>query len=233
MPTMVERLAAKVYEKRNPDKTMPPYRISLGAAARYPVDKAAAVVARRRTGPDVPWITPEAQRHLATLLRPTDAGLEYGAGGSTVWLGRHTRSVVAVEAFDHWYESLVQRVQAAGLDNVTTELVSANALGYRSPEHREAYVNVRPDLQPGSLDYVFVDGEYRDDSTLRALDLLRPGGLLVLDNANSYLPGPGRTPMRVTAPASAAWSTVASQLKDWRMVWTSNGLWDTALWIKP
>ena len=47
-----------------------------------------------------------------------------------------------------------------------------------------------------------------------------------------------RTPPRAppgprAGPASAAWSELAAAVKTWERHWTSNGVWDTALWVKP
>jgi predicted O-methyltransferase YrrM len=138
-----------------------------------------------------------------------------------------------VEGFDEWYEPVARRLAERGVDNVSLHLASADELGYESDAHREAYVGAHPDLEPGSLDFVFVDGEFRDHCALRALTLLRAGGLLLLDNAETYLPSTSRSPWRVEAPATPGWERFAEETRDWRCVWTTNGVWDTAIWIKP
>ncbi len=46
------------------------------------------------------------------------------------------------------------------------------------------------EIAPQSLDYALVDGSYRDECVMRALEVLRPGGMLILDNANWYIPHP-------------------------------------------
>jgi predicted O-methyltransferase YrrM len=196
------------------------------------LDQTTLFIASRRRSAAQPWITRDAIGLLATMLRRTDQGLEFGSGGSTEWLAKHVGSVISVEAFARWYDALAERLTAAHIDNVSLEFVSADALGYESEAHREAYVNTRPDLAAGSLDFVFVDGEYRDHAALRGVELLKPGGLLILDNANSYLPAPSRTPWRVARPASAKWTEFLAQVLDWRLIWTTNGSWDTAIWVK-
>jgi predicted O-methyltransferase YrrM len=237
----LNRAAMAVWRRRNqkfvrriqPGHVAPHLELSLARFPRLGVDWALLQVARRRhAGEDVPWVTEDALRLLETVLLPTDTGLEFGSGASTVWFARHAAQVRSVEASPEWFDAVQPKLDRAHLDNARVTLASRD-LGEDSPAHRDAYVNAYPELAPGSLDWVFVDGEYRDECAMRAIDLLKCGGLLILDNANSYLPGPSRSPWRVSAPGSPMWHDVADRLSSWRMAWTTNGLWDTALWVKP
>lgn len=226
-------VATRVLKRRYPGKDIPDFDLSVRAIPGYAVARAKASLARRRAGEPQPWITQDAITALSTLLKPTDDGLEFGSGGSTVWLARHSMSVRSVEAFDPWYEPMQKRLAAEGITNATVELVSAPKLGYRSDAHRTAYVNVFPDIAPESLGFVFVDGEYRDEAALRGITLLKPGGVLVLDNANTYLPSSTPVPWKVREPISADWKKFVELTADWRQIWTTNGVWDTVIWIKP
>jgi predicted O-methyltransferase YrrM len=236
---LLGRLGDALWERRHPEWANPPdgrrtpsLHLPASKAPRYLYDRLAVKV-RAKLGDPGPWITEDAQTLLDQLLRPTDRGLEYGAGGTTLFFSARVRFLYSVEGFDHWYEPLAQRLAERGVENVSLYLASAQELGYESEAHREAYVGAHPELEPGSLDFVFVDGEYRDDCVLRALTLLRPGGLLVLDNAETYLPSSSRSPWRVDAPATPAWERFAEKTRDWRRVWTTNGVWDTAFWFSP
>jgi predicted O-methyltransferase YrrM len=226
-------VATRALKRRYPGKEIPDFDLSVRAIPGYAVARVRASVARRRAGEPQPWITQDAIAALGTLLKPTDDGLEFGSGGSTIWLARHSRSVRSVEAFDPWYEPMQKRLADEGIQNATLELVSAPALGYRSEAHRSAYVNVFPEIAAESLGFVFVDGEYRDEAALRAITLLKPGGVLVLDNANTYLPSASPVPWKVREPISAQWKEFVARTADWRRIWTTNGVWDTVIWIKP
>jgi predicted O-methyltransferase YrrM len=219
------------WNRRHPEESIPFDEISVQRAPRYLLDRAAVAVDRRRTA-DTPWITQAAIGLLDSLLRPTDVGLEYGSGGSTIWLARRTKVLTTVEAFPQWHQAVQARIAEQGLQNVDLELVTGEDGRLGTPEHREAYVYARPGLEPESLDYVLVDGEYRDHAALRAVELLRAGGILVLDNANHYLPHPSRTPLHVSSPRTDEWRSLLDRVHGWRLVWTTNGVWDTAVWIK-
>ncbi|MEQ9323199.1 MAG: hypothetical protein RIF41_28790, partial [Polyangiaceae bacterium] len=87
-----------------------------------------------------------------------------------------------------------------------------------------------------SKDYVLVDGIFRDVCAKAALPAIKPGGLLVIDNANWFLPSDTSAPDSVgssEAPRSESWRELWQAVSDWRRVWTSNGVFDTALFIKP
>lgn len=239
-PNLPSRLAMKAWTRRHPDwaSTLDhhpgEFHFGYRALPRYAFDRARLTARKRIHGvARQPWITTDAQRLIETLLRPADHVVEFGTGGSTEWLAAQVASVIAVEAFDHWHAALAERLAQQGRRNVTLELVSAAEHGYRSDAHRAAYVGVCPEIESGTIDLVFVDGEYRDGCAMRGVDLLRPGGLLVLDNANTYLPTTTRAPWRVPAPTSIEWSKFLDVVADWRCIWTTNGAWDTALWIKP
>jgi hypothetical protein len=65
---------------------------------------------------------------------------------------------------------------------------------------------------------------------------LKPGGLLVIDNVNWYLPSRSRAPNSRTpalGPHGAVWTDIARELARWRSIWTSSGVWDTAIFVKP
>ncbi|MCW2780950.1 MAG: hypothetical protein JWR35_1399 [Marmoricola sp.] len=237
---LISRAATALWQKRNPgvplthpDREIPHLELGMASGLRYALIQAKLVIARKRQMEEQPWLTRDAIELLAGMLRPTDTGLEFGSGGSTVWLARHVGFVTSVEAFDQWYDPLIARLAEAKLNNVSLQLVSAEKLGYESEAHREAYINVSPELTAGSLDFVLVDGEYRDDTALRGIELLRSGGLMILDNANTYLPAPSNSPWKVSGPASKKWIQFLDEVSGWRHIWTTNGAWDTAIWVKP
>jgi predicted O-methyltransferase YrrM len=240
-PTLTSRLATSLWNRRNPQWAagrpghLPPH-LDVGArdVPRYLRDSLAVRAAALRP-PRRPWITRDALTILDQLLRPTDRGIEWGSGGTTAWFAERIEHLTSIEGSPQWHASLRAELDAGRVGDVDLRLVSSDDLGYETPEHRSAYVGAVPEIAPASLDLAFVDGEYRDGCALRALDLLRPGGLLVVDNAETYLPSTTRSPWRVDAPATPRWQEFAERTdrEGWRHVWTTNGVWDTAIWWAP
>jgi len=239
METLTSRLATALWRRRHPgidmshpDREIPHIELRARDVPKLALDKARAWRFRRGVT-DVPWITPQAIELLDGLLLPTDEGIEFGSGSSTIWLGRKCARVRSVDGFRHWYEPLAARVKEAGLGNVTLRLADADLLGYESAAHQDAYVGAYPELEQESQDWVFIDGEYRDATFERGLRLLKPGGLLILDNAESFIPIAGRTGWVLDEPATPLWADLMREVGGWRSIWTTDGISDTVIWVKP
>lgn len=240
MPTnLTTRLATAVWRRRHPgmdmthpDREIPHIELRATDLPRLAIAKARSRRFQRRAV-DLPWITPDAIDLLDGLLLPTDEGIEFGAGSSTLWLARKCAQVRSVDGFRHWYEPLAARIERADLRNVSLILADDETLGYESAAHRAAYVLAHSDLEPESQDWVFVDGEYRDQTFMRGMNLLKPGGLIVLDNAEAFIPTARRTGWKVNAPATPMWSEILGRVSNWRRIWTTDGISDTVIWLKP
>lgn len=129
------------------------------------------------TAAGLPWYTFPAMRHLDERIRPGWRVFEWGSGGSTVYFARRGCRVTAVEHDPVWaarVESLLARPAAAGAGEAEIVVV---------PGDGPAYVAAIAGHGPASLDLVVVDGRQRAACLLRALDHVRPGGLLVLDDS--------------------------------------------------
>jgi hypothetical protein len=187
------------------------------------------------TCPGHPWLTKSANLILASYLRDSDAGLEFGSGKSTIWLARRVATLTSVEHNREWYEKVAVLLNEQELDNVTLLLIEADPQeGSRS--RWNAYIDVIKEFPDDSLDFVLVDGQHRDACANAALPKIKSCGLLILDNANRYLPHGSDSPNSRTpalGPASEGWAKFLRQVRDWRCVWTSSGVTDTALFIKP
>jgi predicted O-methyltransferase YrrM len=198
---------------------------------RYVLDRAKQH-AFSAMNPDAPWFTRHMVGLLDQLLRPDDRALEWGAGRSTLWLTRRVAHLVSIEHDPDWFERVRRRCLA--------ELAAGRVelLLRRPADDGGDYVAAASTIAPDSLGLVVVDGKVRSLSALAALPLLRPGGLLVLDNAERYLPRatPSRAPgarHEADGYGDEAWRDFAARVAGWRCLWTTDGVTDTALWTKP
>ena len=200
---------------------------------RYIVDKLRYMADLRRH-PDAPWLTRQANEMLASLILPTDVGLEFGSGRSTLWLARRARHLTSVEHDRTWHASVARQLADQGISNV--EYLFREQDLDEDKADRSGYVRVADTLPAESLDFALVDGIYRVDCVNAVLDRLRPGGLLVLDDAQRYLPSTSSSPgarRQHDGPASPKWSAILEAVRGWRTIWTSSGVSDTAIWFKP
>jgi hypothetical protein len=200
---------------------------------RYILDRLGVLI-YERTHPENPWLTRQAVDFLEQWLRPTDHGFEWGSGRSTVWFARRVAGLISIEHDPAWYDRVRARMAALSLHNVDYRLVPMRPA---SPDPRtHPYVTTARSVSPDSLDFALVDGEFRDHCARVALRLIKPGGILVIDNVNWFLPHATRSPSSVGAsgpPASPDWGSVAAALAEWRCYWTSSGVTDTAVFFKP
>lgn len=185
---------------------------------RYVVDRLMVAAAIHRN-PDWPWMARGVVRALDSLLRPTDALLEFGSGRSTHWFAARCRKVVSIEHNAQWHASV-----SSGLrDNVELRLESDPRAYYAAPRLSG----------PASFDIIVIDGAFdRGQCALAALPSIKPGGLLVVDDVHRYLPSTSRSPGAVPhhgLPANSAWHEFSELTADWRRLWFEDGVSDTAL----
>ncbi len=119
----------------------------------------------------VPWITDGAVAYLDRFLdeHPSTSIMEFGAGASTLYLVRRGAKVVSVEHNPEWHEAVCRALSERG-DVADMRLREI-------PYHDEA--DRFPD---GFFDLVLVDGRGRVACAAAARRVLRPGGVMMVDN---------------------------------------------------
>lgn len=190
-----------------------------------------AVLANQQINPGSPWLTKHAVDFLGQVLKPSDVGVEYGAGRSTAWFAQRLAHLTTVESDPNWCAQVKAALATANLsDKVEVRLCED-----------EAFYNAQPaTFADATIDFCLIDGGYtstRDLCALPMLAKLKSGGLMVIDNVNWYLPNDwtrSPTSRRTTDGCySDVWAGFGKETESWRRYWTSNGVSDTCIWIKP
>tara|TARA_Y100001970_G_scaffold85649_1_gene108042 strand:- start:304 stop:933 length:630 start_codon:yes stop_codon:yes gene_type:complete len=176
-----------------------------------------------------PWLTKDAISFLDEQLSLDFTGLEWGSGRSTLWFSKRVRFLHSVEHNMEWHSIVSRDLLNQNISNVSLQLV----------DHRKdsgiSYVNAF-DLGEETLDFILVDGKLRDQCSLRALGLLKPSGFLIIDNINRYIPNTSKAPDSLkssTQCATSYWGEFYDITANWDKIWTSDGITDTAIYIKP
>lgn len=175
---------------------------------------------------------------LENLLKTTDKGLEWGSGRSTIWFSKRVEQITSIEHNPAWFETGKKSIEDSHRQNIHLMLfpIKTEELQEENYEkNKPSYVDEINSFQNNSLDFVIVDGIYRSACINRAVDKIRPGGILILDNANWFLPCHSISPGSRTVqdgPATPEWSEFLIKVRNWRYFGTSNGVTDTAIWIK-
>ena len=191
-----------------------------------------------RTFPDAPWLTAGGVHLLESWLRPTDKGIEWGSGRSTVWFASRVGQLLSIEDNAEWHAHVTKLLGEKGLTSkVDFRLVACPHKEHHEPAQAE-YASTAESVPDGSVDFALVDGNIRATCMPVAIRKIKAGGLLILDNANRYLPNIslGR-PATVHEPRSemrsAVWAGIAGSLTPWRAILTTDGISDTRFWVKP
>ncbi len=191
---------------------------------RYFISKICVVI-YEYTHPESPWLTKDAIRFLDHYLKKTDVGLEFGSGRSTSWLGKRIKKLTSVEHDNKWFTLIRARLTRANCKNVDLIL----------EEKKQAYIKVPARFKRNSLDFILIDGKWRDNCANFSVSKLKKGGIFIVDNCERYLPSASKSPESIgtNKTASKEWSRFKNNVKNWRCLWTSNRIFDTAIFIKP
>ena len=108
--------------------------------------------------------------------------LEYGSGGSTLWLAQHCPDarILSIEHDRYWSDRVMaalRHMRLAGLG----ECKAVTAVLLESDQ----YADTQCIRNQAPYDLIFIDGahEQRTPCLIAAHDLLAPGGVVILDNS--------------------------------------------------
>lgn len=159
---------------------------------------------------------------LSSALRETDVALEVGAGRSTRWFAERVHHLTSIESDPEWYSKVARDIDSLG--NVNLRLF----------ENPRDYVQALVEQEDCHFDFILIDGISRGECALAALPKLKPGGLIAIDNIERYLPSSSYSPQarqQGDGPASEMWEEFADRTSNWRRFWSSNGVFDTCIWV--
>jgi len=122
------------------------------------------------------WLPHSAARYINRKLQPSWRGVEFGSGGSTLWWAKRVAHLTTIEHKESWHAGVQQALAAAKLTNVTAYLV----------RDLTRYADTIQLVDP-PIDFVFVDGKERLACMRAGSRLLRPGGLLIMDNTDESI----------------------------------------------
>ena len=175
--------------------------------------------------PEWPWLTKEAVLLLERLLKPDDIGLEFGSGRSTIWFAERVKKLISTEHDNFWFEKINKKLKEK-------ELI--NKVDYKL-KNENNYLDILNDIKDNSVDFVLIDGLQRDVCASKIIPKLNSGGLLIIDNINWFIPSKSYSPnsKRDNNFESKIWQNIwEKEIKDWRKIWTSNGVTDTLIAFK-
>lgn len=135
----------------------------------------------------MPWWSFGATRAVAAFLRPHMEVLEFGSGGSSIFLAARASRVICVEDEEKW--ACLVREEAARRNLLNLEVLDC-PFDFHHP-HDFASSDYLAALGSKHYDVIVVDGkeeaeQVRDICFWKAEEHIKPGGLIVLDDSWRY-----------------------------------------------
>lgn len=165
---------------------------------------------------ELPWLTDQALDFLEEYLQKKNdlTMLEFGTGSSTLWFSSRVQRLVSIEHDIRWYPHVQEELARQGRTNIDYRLV------------RSSYYNECDTFADNYFDLILVDGKDRVECVERCMRILKPGGILILDNAERPIYKP-----------------IYEMLNNWQFFKTvqvgtsrlgfEQENWQTNWWIKP
>lgn len=166
-----------------------------------------------------PWLTEGAIHFLESFVRPGFRVLEFGTGASTLWFARHGCQVTSYESDMNW-----QTIIGGLLGDLEASVVLADWWDDSIPTRLANIFKLE------SFDLILIDGQSRRECILASIPLVRPGGVLMIDNADWFACEPI---MQDFNRRMGDWNyTVSGQRRPDKFGFTYSG-WSTAWWQRP
>lgn len=185
----------------------------------------------QKTQPDSPWLVPTILPVLSQLLRPFDIGVEFGSGRSTKWLASRCKHLYSVEHHEKWFSYVSKEI--TGLKNVDYRL---RQIDDSTSSTEIGYLDIFTELEKASIDFILNDGKFRIEVAELGWDKLKPGGLMIIDNAERYLSndfslaeGIDNNPLSM----KKEWASFYDKTKNIRKIWLTDGISSTLILFKP
>lgn len=150
---------------------------------------------------ELPWLSFRAVEFLKKNIHPDMIAFEYGGGGSTAFFNGRVKKLVTVEHDEKWFAWLqdylkdklrsewTPRFIAAAPGDLFVPADASEPLHFASNDEPSKgknyrdYVNAILDYPENYFDVILIDGRARTSCVAVSFSRLKPGGILVLDNA--------------------------------------------------
>lgn len=142
----------------------------------------------------IPWIARPCIDFLNEYLRPSHRVFEWGGGGSTIFFLEKGCYVATVESHQEWSELIRKRIERT--DPSLSDRWDLRLVEVKDKHDPSIDKYVAEVLTGGLWDVIMIDGWGRMECLDAAVRMIRPGGILILDNADQaqYQSAPRRLP---------------------------------------
>lgn len=151
---------------------------------------------------EIPWLVFDAIKFLDGWLKKEMNVFEFGSGGSTIYWAKKVNQVISVEHDKEWYDMVaayIRELRLSNIEYILSEPETDASFGNKSAQQPGDFISSRSQYKgknfdsytkqiekypPGHFDLVVVDGRVRSSCIMLAMDKIKKGGILLLDNAD-------------------------------------------------
>jgi hypothetical protein len=165
----------------------------LGAAHALPRVFGNRLLKRSPLTDELPWMPYPAIAFLEQTLKPHHRVLEFGSGGSTLFLARRVGSVVSVEHDPGWGQNVRTILEKQAITHVDYRIIppeqgndpptSSDVAPYAGMNFSH-YLAVLNEFGESEFDVLLIDGRVRNQCVRQAWPKLKAEGILLLDNSD-------------------------------------------------
>lgn len=120
-------------------------------------------------GNPLPWFTYPMIEYLNSLDLKNKKVFEWGSGNSTLYFSQRAKNIISIEHDKKWFD----QIKSGMGENVSL----------RYFEKKQDYIH----SIKGLFDVIIIDGLYRDECAKIAPQYLKEGGVIILDDGDTYL----------------------------------------------
>lgn len=140
---------------------------------------------------EIPHIAPKVTELLNKYLTKKMSVFEWGSGGSTIWISRRVKIIHSIEADEHWYNFLIEKIKEEKISNITIDYHPQTYLKLMLTEERKKEIEEDPDSYTNNIekdntkyDLIIVDGlvPFRNKCLGRALYFIKKEGRILFDD---------------------------------------------------
>lgn len=132
----------------------------------------------RKRYPEHPYYVPQVIKILSAALNKQAVVFEWGSGISTIWYAKKVKSIVAIEHCEQWYRKGNGWIQEQNLSNIDLKYILATNNSFQN------YTQAISEYDDKFFDLVAVDGRDRVECIKQAVNKVKIGGYLILDDSH-------------------------------------------------
>lgn len=133
----------------------------------------------RKRHPESPYYVPAVVKFLSKLLKDKQTKVfEWGSGISTIWYAKNVESLVAIEHNEVWYHKVIGWLEIDKLKNVDLKYIPPLNGSF------QAYAQSILKYDDEFFDVIAVDGRDRVNCVKQAVNKVKLGGYLILDDSH-------------------------------------------------